>query len=239
MNQKHFFDLAEQMEKSCEGWEQEEGMSPEARAKLIAAVEALDKKSKVRHFPMKKRYLVVFAAALVLLMGLGVAGDRAWIAGSSELERETEVTTKVDNDEKSDILLEEEAIYQDIAEKLGIVPLRLGWIPDGMELDNYQIMEDTGWAGIYYIYQERVVYIQMFKESIESSSNVQWDGDAYELEKIFNDSGYEECMEAYCIDPENQNYGASINYGNGYYSIFGSFSDETEFLSILKGIYFK
>ena len=237
MKQKEFFDLAEEMERECGDWENSEGMSKEAYEKLLARAGGMEKKSTVRL--MKKRYLAVLAAALVLLMGMGAVGSRAWISDSNDIGRETEVTTKVDNEDKKDILLEEEEIYQEIGEKLGIAPLWLGYIPKGMKLDSYQIMESTGWAGIYYQYNDKIITIQMFKDSIEGSSNIQWDGQAYELENISNEFGYANCIEAYCIDEEHQNYSASISYGNGYYDIAGFFSTENEFLEILNKIYFK
>ena len=237
MNQKDFNDLAASMEEKCGDWKNSKGFSPKARAELLAKVDEMERK-KVKVFRKKMRYVVALAAALVLLMGTGVVGDRAWIAGSSDLERESEVTTKVDNDEKTDILLEEEAINQEIAEKLGIVPLWLGELPDGMFLDSYVIMEDTGWAYVNYLYKEKLISIQMFRDSREGSTNVQWDGDFYELENVENDFGYEDLIEAYCIDEEHQNYTANITYGNGYYNIAGSFEKEG-FLKILRGIYFK
>lgn len=250
MKQNEFFDIADEIEKECGDWENSEGMSEEALAMLmkkaeqkLAEKEAAKKSSEnsrknVRKFRLKKRYLVVLAAAMVLAMGTGVAGDRAWIAESDDMERETEVTTKVNNDEKDSTLLEEETIYQEIAEKLGIAAIRLGYMPEGMVLDSYIIAEDTGWAVLYYLYNEQVIAVQMFKKSIESSTNVQWDGDSYELENISNIHGYEDFIEAYCVDEEHSNYGANISYGNGYYSITGSVNKE-EFLKILDGIYFK
>ena len=237
MNQKDFNDLAASMEKQCGDWKHGKGFSPQARAELLAKVDGLEgKQAKV--FRMKKRYAAAVAAVLVLLLGTGAAGGRAWIAGSSDLERVSEVTTKVDNEEKKDILLEEEAIHQEIAEKLGIVPLRLGELPEGMVMDSYAIAEGTGWAYVNYLYQGNVICVQMFRDSIESSSNVQWDGDAYQLTDVTNGYGYEENIEAFCIDEEHQNYGANITYGNAYYKISGSI-DEKDFLKILKGIYFK
>ena len=237
MKQKEFFNLAEEMERECGDWENSEGMSKEAYDKLLARAGGMEKKSTVRL--MKKRYLAVLAAALVLLMGMGAVGSRAWISDSSDIGRETEVTTKVDNEDKKDILLEEEEIYQEIGEKLGIAPMRLGQIPEGMVLDSYVIFEDTGWAGVYYLYHEKVINVQMFKDSVEGSSNVQWDGEAYELDDVSNLYGYEDVIEAYCIDENNQNYGASISYGNGYYNIAGCFEEKKDFLEILNGIYFK
>ena len=157
MKQKEFFNLAAEIEKECGDWENSEGMSKEAYDSLmkkadeiIAKQEAEKKKKSVASFRKKKRYIIALAAVLVLLMGTGVVGDRAWISDSDDLERETEVTTKVDNDEKTDSLREEEEIYQEIAEKLGIAPIWLGYLPNGMVLDSYMIYEGTGWAGVYY-----------------------------------------------------------------------------------------
>ena len=251
MKQKEFFDLADEMEKECGDWENSEGMSKESYDALIRKVERMDreaeaakeirteKKTGTRRFRLRKRYVVVLAAALVLLMGTGVVGDRAWIAESNDLERVSEVTTKVNNEEKESVLREEEEIYQEIADKLGIAPMRLAYIPKGMKLDSYSIAENTGWAYVNYLYNDKLVYIQMIKKSKESSSNIQWDGNCRKIENVSNMYGYAENIEAYCIDEENQNYGAIINYGNGYYDFLGSFPSEEEFLEILNGIYFK
>ena len=243
MKQKEFFDLAAEMEEKCGDWENSKGLSDEARARLLAKIDAMEAESadktkeKSKVFRLKKRYIVVLAAALTLLMGMGVVGDRAWIADSNNLERESEVTTKVNNEEKDSIVYEEDAIYQEIAEKLGIAPMWLGYKPEGMVLDSYTIIEDAGWAYLNYLYDGKVVSIQMAKESLEMSGNIQWDGESRRMENVLNDNGHE--IEAYCVDEENSNYGASLTYGNGYYNIFGCFSSEEDFLDILMWIYFK
>ena len=243
MKQKEFYDLAAEMEEKCGDWENSKGLSDEARAKLLAKVEAMDRESRKKTsektipFRRKKRYILVLAAALVLMMGMGVVGDRAWIADSSDLERESEVTTKVNNEEKDSIVYEEDAIYQEIADKLGIAPMWLGYKPNEMVLDSYSIAENTGWAYLYYLYNEKVISVQMAKDNIEVSSNIQWDGDSRKIENVENEFGYN--IEAYCVDEENRNYGARLSYGNGYYDLFGCFSNEDEFLEILKWIYFK
>ena len=243
MKQKEFFDLAAEMEEKCGDWENSKGLSDEARARLLAKIDAMEAESadrtkeKPKVFRLKKRYIVVLAAALTLLMGMGVVGDRAWIADSSDLERESEVTTKVNNEEKDSVVYEEDAIYQEIADKLGIAPMWLGYKPEGMVLDSYVIMEETGWVYLNYLYEEKIISIQMAKDNIEVSSNIQWDGTSRKLKNVENDNGYE--IDAYCVDEQNQNYGAKLSYGNGYYDIFGSFSNEHEFLEILRWIYFK
>lgn len=248
MKYQEFYDLADEMEKACGDWENTEGMSENALKELMAKAEAMEReneklrkseKKKPRHFRLKKRYIVVLAAALSLLFGSAVVGDRAWISEGNDLERETEVTTKVDTDEKEDILREEEEIYREIGEKLGIMPIRMQHIPEGMKLDSYQIMENTGWAYLFYLYNDNLMCIQMAKENIESSSNVQWDGESRKLEDISNIFGYTENIVAYCIDENSRNYIANVSYGNGFYVISCNCMNENEFLEILNGLYFK
>lgn len=244
MKEKDFFDLTAQMEKECGDWEDSEGLSEKAIKELMKKVEALDAEeaagtaSKGTHFHMKKRYFFLLAAAMVLLLGMGAMGDQAWISQNEDMNRASEFTTKIDNEEKENVLLEEEAVYQEIAEELGIAPIRLGYIPDGMELDSYTVMESTGWAYVNYLYKDSLVSVQMTKKTKETSSNIQWDGEYEKLEDVSNSYGYDDCIEAYRVDEEYEKYIAGITYGNGYYRISG-FSDKTEFLKILKEIYFK
>ena len=61
-----------------------------------------------------------------------------------------------------------EEIYQEIAETLGIAALRLGYCPDGMVLDSYMIMENTGWAYVNYLYEGETITIQMVKDYKET-----------------------------------------------------------------------
>ena len=243
MKKEIFYDLAAEIEKECGDWEQGEGLSEENRKALLAKVAQLDgevpkkETAKVRHLPVKKRYLLVVAAVLVLVLGMGVMGDRAWISKKEDMERASELTTKIDNEEKESVLAEEDAIYEEIAEVLGIAPMRLGYFPEGMELDSYSITENTGWAYVNYLYEGELITIYMAKDHKENAGNVQWDGEYEKIEPINNIYGHE--IEAYCIDEENQKYDAKILYGNGYYEIFGCFSEKNDFFSILEQIFFK
>ena len=84
MNQNDFLNMGAQIIEELGDWENSEGLSPEARARIIARVEEIDRKEqakkKVKPFRMKKRYVIALAAVLSLLMGTAVVGDRAWIA---------------------------------------------------------------------------------------------------------------------------------------------------------------
>ena len=243
MKREDFYDLAAELEKDCGDWENAEGLSEGAKNALFAKVAQLDvKESKeeiktIKYRPIKKRYLWVLAAALVLAMGVGVVGDRVWVSEKEELERASEISTKVNNEDKESILAEEEKIYQEIAETLGIAALRLGYYPNGMVLDSYSIAENTGWAYVNYLYEDEIVSIQMTKNYKEVSGSIQWDGEHEKIQNIKNVYGYE--IDAYCVDEEHQNYVAQILYGNGYYEIYGHFSEKNEFFCILEQLFFK
>ena len=50
-------------------------------------------------------------------------------------------------------------------------------------------MEDTGWAYLNYLYEDKLISIQMAKNNIEISSNIQWDGEAKKIENVVFDRG--------------------------------------------------
>lgn len=222
-------------EQKCGGWQSGEGLSEKSRRELMQRIAAEEKTvTSYRTVRLRKRYLLVLAAALILALGMGAAGSRVWISDSRDIERETEISTKVNNEEKENVLFEEEAMCREIGEKLGIAPLRLGYLPEGMVFDRYVIGDNVGWVSVYYFYEDNVISLKMMKQSIEVSGNFQWDGDARKLDvdsKFFD-------VEAYCIDEKEHNYGANIAYGNGYYAVFGKFADEQEFVRMLEKIYF-
>lgn len=238
MKKQDFYDLAAELEQGCGDWKNKEGLSAEARRELLAKVEAMDKEKsgKIKHISAKTFYLPLLVAVLVLLLGIGAMGNRVWISDGNRIERASEVTTKVNNEKKESILLEEEEIYQEISEELGIAPVWLGYRPDGMELDSYSIIKDTGWAYINYLCNNKLVIVQMTKGEKEISGNVQWDGEHRKLENVTNEYDLE--IEANCIDEEHGLYSAKFTYGYGCYGISGYFQSEEEFVKILERIYF-
>ena len=146
MKRNEFNDLAAEMEAACGDWENSDGLSEKALSELIAKVEAMDAeasgpkreeptlKSK-KKFRLKKRYIFVLAAALVLVMGTGVVGDRVWISDSRDMERESEITTKVNNEDKESVPYQEDEVYQEIADKLFIKFRLKNHLP--LTLDSY------------------------------------------------------------------------------------------------------
>lgn len=235
--------LIKEAEGKYEGWEQSEGLSEETKDRLLSMVREEEAKKESRSAEktmvssMSPKYLVPLAAGLILLSGMSVMGDKSWWMRGTDGEIKGELTTKIENAGKDTIMEEENAMYQEIAEQLGISPMMFGYVPDGMVLDSYAISPDTGWAFVNYMYQGTCISVQMSKGLTESLSNVRWDGEVREIDIEFETPGYE--VNAYCVDVEHGNYGASIYYAGGYYCILGRFESEKDFLMLLREIYFE
>ena len=235
--------LSEAMEKECIGWEMEEGLSEEVRRQLLDKVkEAEMRKEAEKRFRREKgrmrvRYIACTIALLVMAMGMGVLGERIWKMQGRSSVQDGELSTVIGNGEQENSVSEDEKMYQEIKAALGIAPMQFGYVPEGMRLKTYRISKETGWAYIEYIYQEQYVYVQMCKYDNESEGNIRWDGSAkaldLEQEKLLYD------IEAYCVDLENDNYGAIIHYGDAYYDIQGRFEDKKIFFLILYEIFFE
>lgn len=235
--------LSEAMEKECVGWETEEGLSEETRKQLLEKVmEAEIQKEAKRLLKREKkrvqfRYVVCTVLVLVLVMGISVFGERIWCLQGTNHVQDGELSTNISTGEQGDILVEEEEMYREIKETLGIAPMRLGHLPEGMVLEEYKIAEVAGVAYVNYSYEGKYIYIRMKKIDEELEGEIQWDGNVKKLDLDQEEFVYH--IEAYCVDLENNNYGAIIQHENAYYDIQGRFEDENIFLEILYGIYFE
>ncbi|MGN0335283.1 MAG: DUF4367 domain-containing protein [Lachnospiraceae bacterium] len=235
-----FDELAEEIAQRVGDYEDHPGLSKEKEQQLFAEIrrreearKAAEVKRPVRHF--SRKYVLILAAALVLTLAAGMSalGDRFWMTQSTDVEREAEISTKVNNEEKESILTETEEIYREIEEALGIAPMWFGYLPKGTVLDDYEILEEAGIAYLYFTYGEKIIKVAMSKKNKEMSWNTQFDGGVEQVD--YSSQAYE--VELYRMKEEPLCYFANIRYGNGYYFIVGSTGDEI--FKILDYIFFK
>lgn len=239
---KGFEQMAADLEAELPEESPEPKMSKEKESALFAELErreaerAAKKSKKTKVHPISRMRLAVLAAATMLLMAMGISsmGDRLWRSESLPVERESEVSVKVNNEEKSPVLKEEEEVYREIQETLGIQPLQFGYLPHKMEFDQFRIMQGTGVATAFYQREEQVMRVTMSKHIIENSTNLQADGTA----EVLRDFSCSYDAEVYCITDIETEYLINLEYGNGYYSIWTNLPKEEVFL-ILENIFFK
>lgn len=91
--------------------------------------------------------LVAAAAVMTALLGVGLVGSGKKVYEPKVTQsRGDEVTTKVENSESGYEQYDEEEVCQEIQKKLGVLPIRFKYRPEGMELTWYQIDDEMGEA---------------------------------------------------------------------------------------------
>ncbi len=186
-----------------------------------------------------RRMLLILAAALVLCMGGGLisVGSRVYEPEISQRGNKDEPTTKVNNTEAVPREYDEEEVCQEIQEKLGVIPVKLGYQPAGICLSEYRIEQTANEAIIEYELDENRLHIYICKDHDESSVNHQTDG--IKLETLIVQSYNLELSVLEYKDSNLQTYfETSFNYLNTYYSITGMMSLE-EFEKIIENIILK
>ena len=187
------------------------------------------------------RAAVVLAAVLVLTFafGMGITGQKVYTPEAVVEHRDGEVIIKINNEERIERDIEEEEVYQEIEERLGILALRLGYKPQGMELYRVEILEDIGEAKMLYLYQGKFLNINMNRDFLQSEIMIKGDGKGKVIDniEIFNMMESVDIQELEYVEGEKAYFVKIINH-NGSYFLEGTIKKE-EFLNIISEIYNK
>lgn len=187
----------------------------------------------------RRRMLIAVAAVMVLLLGMGIVGStkKLYIPVIMQKERGDEVNTKVNNTELLESEYDEEAVCQEIEEKLGVLPVRFEYQPEGMELTYYVINEDAGEAILEYTINDKILHITIYKKNDDSSINSQKDGETLD-EVLVESCGLTVPVQRVEGSLAESYYVTSFEYLNTYYSISSSVEEE-QFQKILENILIK
>ena len=190
---------------------------------------------------LRIRLRVALAAALVAILALGVgmvgSGKKVYLPVVSQREDGDESTTVVDNNEENiDREYDEEEVCGEFEDNLGVLPIRLGYQPYGMELQEYWIKDDQD-AILRYTCGNKKIHIYISKDYDESSINFKMDG---ELKDMIQVEAMSMEIPVYEYEDSNENIymQASFEYLNTYYSISGML-EQDEFEKILENIIIK
>lgn len=193
--------------------------------------------TKTAHRP-RIRLRAALAAALVAILALGVgmvgSGKKVYLPVVSQKENGDESNTIVDNNEENIYGgFDEEEVCQEIEDKLGVLPIRLGYQPQGMELQEYWMKDDQD-VILRYACGNKKMYIYISKDYDESSINFKMDGELKDTIQV-EAMSMEIPVYEYEDSEENTYMQASFQYLNTYYSISGML-DQDEFEKVLENI---
>lgn len=188
------------------------------------------------------RLRAALAAALVAILALGIgmvgSGKKVYLPVVSQKENGDGSTIIVDNNEENIYGgYDEEEVCQEIEDQLGVLPVRFGYRPKDMILQEYWIKKDDKEAALQYVYNEKQIYVYISKDSIESSINFKIDG---EEEKTIQIESMSMTTPVYQYQDSDGNmyFQTSFEYLNTYYSV-SAMLEENEFIKILENIYIK
>lgn len=188
---------------------------------------------------ISKRMVIALAATVVLCIGAGAigVGSRVYEPEILQSMRGDEVETKVENTDSIYSEYDEEEVCQEIKEKLGVVPVKLGYQPAGMVLSEYWIKEKTNEALTQYEFDGKWLYVYISKDYKESSVDRKIDGE--KLDTLIMQSYNLEVSVFKYQDSQSETYfETSFKYLNTYYLISGKM-DLEEFKNIIENIILK
>ena len=187
----------------------------------------------------RRRMLIAVAAVMVLLLGMGIVGStkKLYIPVIMQKERGDEVNTKVENSESGYSEYDEEAVCQEIEEKLGVLPVRFKYRPEGMVLTDYILDESSGEAILEYTVKNRILHVFIYEKNNDSSINSQKDEETLD-EVLVESCGLTVPVQQVEGSPTESYYVTTFEYLNTYYSISSNIVEE-EFQKIIENILIK
>ena len=188
------------------------------------------------------RLRAALAAALVAILALGVgmvgSGKKVYLPVVSQREDGDESTTKVNNSEEGIAReYDEEEVCQEIEEQLGVLPVRLGYQPQGMVLQEYWINKAATEAIVKYACGEEKIHIYISKDYDNSSVNYKIDG---VVNEVINMSAMRMDVPVYQYEDTKGDiyFQVSFEYLNTYYSI-DAMMEKDEFKKLLENLIIK
>ena len=197
----------------------------------------LDRQNSVaRRGRIRRRMIAAMTAAAVLCVGTGLIGygNRVYEPEIIQDFREDKLQTKVENTDSVYSEYDDDEVCREIQEKLGVVPVKLGYQPKGMHLVDYWIKDETGETIVEYKVGESTVHVYISKDQSNASINYQTDREKLDT-LVIDSNGLEIEVFEYKNLEEKVYYLSSFKYLNTFYLIDGMMEYD-EFIKILENI---
>ncbi|MDM8236037.1 DUF4367 domain-containing protein [[Ruminococcus] torques] len=203
-----------------------------------------DRRSKTVHRKKKKRYVVLaLAAVLVLVFGsvMTSVGSKSywkvlWERIAGEEKASIINVDNMDAQETQDI--DEIQVYKEIWNELGISTVRMGYMPNSMYLDTFELEGEQRKATLLYKYNGQIIRYTMYMNDEDSSLGQIATDQLFEKYQIETAAGISVKVKVYEVkDSEMKRYVAEFEYMDAQYQIMG-IMEKGEFEKIVKNLYF-
>ncbi len=201
--------------------------------------EAERRRKVVRKKKIRYRMVAALAATLVLCVGAGVisSGNKVYVPEIFQSSRGDEVQTKIENSDSIYSEYDEEEICQEIEDELGVLPVRFGYRPEGIELIEYWVKEDENEVILRYGIEDDELQIYISKDYNDTTISSQTDGEKVDT-LVIESCGLEISIFKYQDSEKSSYFETEFIYLNTYYSIGGMLEQE-EYIKIVENIWIK
>ena len=187
------------------------------------------------------RRIVALAAVLILVMAVGMTsfgGPERMLQFVKSSVGGRQVS-KVNSSDKNKIIEEEdeELAYEKITEEFGIAPVRITWMPNGMEFEKMELDTDIQVAELEYLYNGENTEFMISASYGEASLGADNEDEIIDYYCINEENVPIEVTEYKTPETEMNRYKAEFKYNNLYYCLTGTMTKE-EMENILKNLYF-
>lgn len=187
------------------------------------------------------RRIVALAAVLILVMAVGMTsfgGPERMLQFMKSSVGGRQVS-KVNSSDKNKIIEEEdeELAYEKITEEFGIAPVRITWMPNGMEFEKMELDTDIQVAELDYLYNEERIEIMVSASYGEVSLGADNEDEITDHFYTQEKQAQIEVTEYKTPETETSRYKAEFKYKKLYYCLTGTMTKE-EMENILKNLYF-
>jgi len=202
------------------------------------------RKTSVLRMPRGRRFIIAFAAILVLVVGTSVTsvGSKSYLkilwekihGGQAMQIMNVEDMDTQDSEDGMEV-----TAYREIREKINILAVRIGTKPKGMYLSEYKIDEEQRMAQLFYKYGDEVIRYTIYLNNSDSSLGQKEEDiktGEFKVHSLDQDIAVEEY---YVKGYADSRYIANFTYKGIHYQLKGILKRE-ELESIIKNlIYFE
>ena len=200
-------------------------------------------KKEVRRRKKKHRLFFALAAVLILVCGSVMTGTGSksywkvlWDKVAGDESANLINVENMDSQETEDI--DEIQVYNEIRRKLGISPVRFGYVPRGMSLKRYEIDDEQENAMLFYTYNDMIIRYSMYMNDEDSSQGQIEPDELIRAYQIDAGDGILVIVKEYAVkDSEDSRYIAEFEYMDAQYEIKGVMERE-EFEEMIKNLIF-
>lgn len=209
-------------------------MLPEDDLRALKLGRQIEKKQKARAERKKRRrkmlrYSGTAAAVLVVVLSVSMTSEanrrlvrKAWDGVMYNLG--FRVSTNYSDEESGNVRsVDEDEIkaMEEISEALGISAITFDYLPEGMEYQNFEIMEDALEGRVFYTYLEKIFTLTIVNVNKEGAVYYALDNEPALRDRIINSQELEAKIWEVNLDKQEETYIAEMNYGDGRYFLNG------------------